>query len=49
MDFRLTEEQELLQDSVSRMVRTEIEPRLKRHDATKPLPKETMQIGRAHV
>lgn len=42
MDFRLTEEQELLQDSVSRMVRTEIEPRLKRHDATKPLPKETM-------
>lgn len=42
MDFKLSEEQELLQDSVSRMVRTEIEPRLKRHDATKPLPKQTM-------
>jgi alkylation response protein AidB-like acyl-CoA dehydrogenase len=42
MDFKLTEEQRLLKDAVSRMVSTQIEPRLKRHDQTKPLPKATM-------
>lgn len=42
MDFKLTEEQRLLRDSVSRMVNTQIGPRLKRHDPTKPLPKQTM-------
>lgn len=42
MDFRLTEEQRLLQDSVARMVATEIDPRMRRHPADKPLPKSTM-------
>jgi len=42
MDFKLTEEQQLLRDSVSRMAKSQIEPRLNRHDQTKPLPKQTM-------
>lgn len=42
MNFMLTEEQQLLRDSVSRMVKAQIEPRLKRHDPTRPLPKQTM-------
>jgi alkylation response protein AidB-like acyl-CoA dehydrogenase len=42
MDFRLSEEQELLRDSVRRMVRTEIEPRLKANDPDRPLPKTVM-------
>lgn len=42
MDFKLSEEQQLLQDAVARMVRTQIEPRLKANDSDKPLPKSIM-------
>lgn len=40
MDFDLTHEQELMRDSVQRMVRHTIEPRLAAHDRTRALPKE---------
>ncbi len=42
MDFELSEEQEMLRDSVRRMVRSEIEPRLNAHDPDRPLPKLVM-------
>jgi alkylation response protein AidB-like acyl-CoA dehydrogenase len=42
MDFKFTEEQAMLQDSVRRMVRSEIEPRLKANDPDRPLPKSVM-------
>lgn len=42
MDFELSEDQRLLQDSAHRMVATEIEPRLRAHDRARPLPKSAM-------
>lgn len=42
MDFRLTEEQRLLQDSARRMTEVEITPRLRAHAADAPLPKSVM-------
>jgi alkylation response protein AidB-like acyl-CoA dehydrogenase len=39
MDFQLTSEQRLIQESAKRMVEREIEPILKRHDPDAPLPK----------
>lgn len=42
MDFKLSEEQSLLRDSVARMVGTQIRPRLEANDADKPLPKRVM-------
>lgn len=42
MDFKLSEEQALLQDQVRRMVRAEIEPRLAAHNPDTPLPKAVM-------
>lgn len=42
MDFKLSEDQRLLQDSARRMVASEIEPRLRAHDPSRPLPKSTM-------
>ncbi|MEP9348665.1 acyl-CoA dehydrogenase family protein [Xanthobacter sp. KR7-225] len=42
MDFKLSEEQELLQDQVRRMVRAEIEPRLAANAPDRPLPKAVM-------
>jgi alkylation response protein AidB-like acyl-CoA dehydrogenase len=40
MDFQLTSEQRMIQESAKRMVEREIEPILKRHDPDSPLPKE---------
>lgn len=40
MDFQLTSEQRMIQESAKRMVEKEIEPILKRHDPDSPLPKE---------
>ena len=43
MDFELTGEQRMIQESVRRMVDREIQPILKAHDSDKPLPKEAMR------
>lgn len=43
MDFRYTEEQRMLQESVREMMARDITPILKRNDAAKPLPKEEMR------
>src|SRR6202020_1052881 len=43
MDFELTSEQRMIQESVRRMVDREIQPILKAHDSDKPLPKEAMR------
>lgn len=42
MDFRLSSEQQLIQDSVRRMSQRDIIPILKANDADKPLPKSEM-------
>jgi alkylation response protein AidB-like acyl-CoA dehydrogenase len=42
MDFELSEEQHLYQDSARKMVTLHIEPELKSHDRNRPLPKEAM-------
>ena len=43
MDFELSEEQRLYQDSARKMVTLHIEPELKSHDrGNRPLPKEAM-------
>jgi alkylation response protein AidB-like acyl-CoA dehydrogenase len=42
MDFKLSEDQRLLQDSVARLVTSQINPRIKAHDPNKPLPKGVM-------
>jgi alkylation response protein AidB-like acyl-CoA dehydrogenase len=42
VDFKLSEQQRSLQDAVSRMVRSRIEPRMKACDPDKPLPKAVM-------
>lgn len=42
MDFQLSEDQRLLQDSARRMTATEIEPRLKANDPSRSLPKSVM-------
>lgn len=42
MDFKLSDEQALLQDQVRRMVRAEIEPRLAANHQDRPLPKAVM-------
>ena len=43
MDFRLTGEQRLIQDSTRRMVERDIQPVLDAHDPDRPLPKEVMR------
>src|SRR5262245_26396530 len=43
MDFRLTSEQRLIQESTRRMVERDIEPVLDAHDPDRPLPKEVMR------
>ncbi len=43
MQFQLTHEQKLIQDTIARMVTREIEPILKAHDADRPLPKEALR------
>jgi alkylation response protein AidB-like acyl-CoA dehydrogenase len=43
MDYRLTSEQRMLQESMQRMVEREIRPVLKSHDPDKPLPKAAMR------
>jgi len=40
MDFELTSEQRMIQESARRMAEREIDPILKRHDPDSPLPKE---------
>jgi alkylation response protein AidB-like acyl-CoA dehydrogenase len=40
MEFELTSEQRMIQESAKRMVEREINPILKRHDPDSPLPKE---------
>jgi acyl-CoA dehydrogenase len=40
MNFELTSEQRMIQESAKRMVEREIAPILKRHDLDSPLPKE---------
>lgn len=42
MDFSLTDEQSIVQDSARSMVATEIAPILAAHDKDRPLPKEAM-------
>ncbi|MFG1193162.1 MULTISPECIES: acyl-CoA dehydrogenase family protein [Xanthobacter] len=42
MDFKLNEDQEMLRDAVRRMVRSQIEPRLKANHPDRPLPKAVM-------
>lgn len=42
MDFRLTSEQRLVQESTRRMVERDIQPVLDAHDPDRPLPKEAM-------
>ena len=43
MDFQLTSEQRMIQDSTRRMVERDIQPDLDAHDADRPLPKEVMR------
>jgi alkylation response protein AidB-like acyl-CoA dehydrogenase len=43
MDFELTSEQRMIQESIRRMVNREIQPVLKAHEPDKPLPKEAMR------
>jgi alkylation response protein AidB-like acyl-CoA dehydrogenase len=43
MDFQLTSEQRMIQDSTRRMVERDIQPILDAHDADRPLPKEVMR------
>jgi alkylation response protein AidB-like acyl-CoA dehydrogenase len=43
MDFRLTSEQRLIQESSRRMVERDIQPVLAAHDPDRPLPKEAMR------
>jgi alkylation response protein AidB-like acyl-CoA dehydrogenase len=43
MDFELTSEQRMIQESVRRMVDREIQPILRAHDADTPLPKDAMR------
>ena len=43
MDFQLTSEQRMIQESVRRMVSRDIQPILDAHDADAPLPKEAMR------
>lgn len=43
MDFELTSEQRMIQESVRRMVDREIQPILDSHDQDTPLPKEAMR------
>lgn len=40
MEFKLTEDQEAMQDAVRRMVARQIEPVLEKHDRTQALPKD---------
>ena len=42
MDFELSEEQRMFQDSARKMVEKHIQPVLDAHDRTRPLPKEAM-------
>src|SRR3989304_4001777 len=42
MDFELSEEQRLYQDSARKMVERKIRPELDSHDRDRPLPKEAM-------
>ena len=48
MDFALTPEQELMQDSARRLVAREIEPLLAAHDATRSLPKAAYLTALGH-
>jgi len=43
MDFRLTSEQRMIQESARRMVERDIQPVLDAHDPDRPLPKEVMR------
>jgi alkylation response protein AidB-like acyl-CoA dehydrogenase len=43
MDFQLTSEQRLIQESTQRMVARDIQPVLDAHDPDRPLPKEAMR------
>jgi alkylation response protein AidB-like acyl-CoA dehydrogenase len=43
MDFQLTSEQRMIQDSARRMVERDIQPVLDKQDREKPLPKEVMR------
>ncbi len=43
MDFQLTSEQRMIQESIRRMVDREIQPILKAHDQDAPLPKDAMR------
>jgi alkylation response protein AidB-like acyl-CoA dehydrogenase len=43
MDFRLTGEQRMIQESVRRMAERDIQPVLDAHDPDRPLPKEVMR------
>ncbi len=43
MDFQLTSEQRMIQESVHRMVTRDIEPILKAHDPEAPLPKDAIR------
>jgi alkylation response protein AidB-like acyl-CoA dehydrogenase len=43
MDFQLTSEQRMVQESIRRMVDREIRPILKAHDQDAPLPKDAMR------
>src|SRR5262245_17055173 len=43
MDFQLTSEQRMLQESTRRMVERDIQPVLDKQDREKPLPKEVMR------
>ncbi len=43
MDFQLTSEQRMIQDSTRRMVERDIQPVLDAHDPDRPLPKEVMR------
>jgi alkylation response protein AidB-like acyl-CoA dehydrogenase len=43
MDFQLTSEQRMVQESIRRMVDREIQPILKAHDQDAPLPKDAMR------
>jgi alkylation response protein AidB-like acyl-CoA dehydrogenase len=42
MDFELSDEQRLFQDSARKMVERHIRPELDSHDRNRPLPKEAM-------
>ena len=43
MDFQLTSEQRMIQESARRMVERDIQPVLDKQDREKPLPKEVMR------